>query len=164
MTTVTTAPPPDSPVVAGPEPTAPVDVPTPDDGRLTLRQPDGAGTRFVDGGWWPRSLDLTAELPALISAAEAAGYGSVRRVTYHLGGWDSAPRRAAMLDRMIKLSGYRTQVPAVISLVDGSGWDHVDIVVIPPDTDSEVAGRALTMAGDDSDQHRAAAILELAGG
>jgi hypothetical protein len=131
---------------------------------LTLRQPDGAGTRFVDGGWWPRSLDLTAELPALIGAAEAAGYGSVRRVTYHLGGWDSAPRRSAMLGRMIKLSGYRTQLPDVISLVDGSGWDHVDIVVIPPDTDSEIAGRALEMAGDDSDQHRAAAILELAGG
>jgi Family of unknown function (DUF5994) len=164
MTTVTTAPLPDSPVVAGPEVPAAVAVPAPADGRLALRQPDGAGTRFVDGGWWPRSLDLTAELPALISAAEAAGYGSVRRVTYHLGGWEAAPRRAAMLGRMIKLSGYRTQVPAAISLVDGSGWDHIDIVVIPPDTDSEIAGRALKMAGDDSDQHRAAAILELAGG
>jgi Family of unknown function (DUF5994) len=164
MTTVTTAPLPDSPVVAGPEAPAAVAVPAPADGRLALRQPDGAGTRFVDGGWWPRSLDLTAELPALISAAEAAGYGSVRRVTYHLGGWEAAPRRAAMLGRMIKLSGYRTQVPAAISLVDGSGWDHIDIVVIPPDTDSEIAGRALKMAGDDSDQHRAAAILELAGG
>jgi Family of unknown function (DUF5994) len=163
MTALTTAPLPDSPVIAVPEPATPVADLTPAHGRLALRQPDGAGTRFVDGGWWPRSLDLTAELPALISAAEAAGYNAVRRVTYHLGGWDSAPRRAAMLGRVIKLSGYRTQVPAAISLVDGSGWDHIDIVVIPPDTDAEAAGRALKMAGEDSDQHRAGEILELAG-
>jgi Family of unknown function (DUF5994) len=137
--------------------------PQPAEGRLALRRPGDAGTRFVDGGWWPHSLDLTAELPALISAAKAAGYGSVRRVSYHLGGWGEPPRRAAMLGRTIKLSGYRTQPLAAISLVDGSGWDHVDIVVIPPDTDPEIARRALDMARDDNDQHRAGEILELAG-
>lgn len=149
-------------VIVGSEPAGTAPTPQPDKARLTLRRPGGAFERFVDGGWWPQSLDLPAELPALISAAEAAGYGAVRRVSYHLGGWDAAPRRAAMLARVIKLSGYRTQAAAAISLVDGSGWDHIDIVVIPPDTDRAIARRALDMAGDDNDQHRAGEILELA--
>jgi hypothetical protein len=150
--------------IAVPESTDTVAAPQSEDGRLVLRRPGGAFERFVDGGWWPHSLELTAELPALISAAEAAGLGSVRRVSYHLSGWNPAPRRAAMLGRVIKLSGYRTQPAAAISLVDGSGWDHIDIVVIPPDTDPDVARRALEIAGDDDDQHRAAEILELAAG
>jgi hypothetical protein len=162
LTTVHNAPLLESLAIAVPEPTGSV-APQSADGRLVLRRPGGAFERFVDGGWWPHSLDLTAELPALISAAEAAGYGSVRRVSYHLGGWDAAPRRAAMLGRVIKLSGYRTKGLAAISLVDGSGWDHVDIVVIPPDTDPDTARRALEMAGDNDDQHRAGEILELAG-
>jgi hypothetical protein len=167
MTSLTTVPSAsllESLALAVDEPTGSVAAPQPADGRLALRRPGGAFERFVDGGWWPHSLDLTAELPALIGAAEAAGYRAVRRVSYHLTGWDPAPRRVAMLGRVIKLSGYRTQLPAAISLVDGSGWDHIDIVIIPPDTDPDTARRALEMAGDDSDQHRAGEILELAGG
>jgi len=35
--------------------------------RLELK-PDAPTTGYVDGGWWPRSRKLEAELPALVAA------------------------------------------------------------------------------------------------
>lgn len=128
--------------------------------RLRLRRP--AGGRFVDGGWWPHSLDLTVELPALVAAVEAAGYPEVRRVSYNLTGWINPPRRVTILNRVIKLGGYRTQDPATISLVDSSGWKRTDLVVIPPRTDPVTAEHAMAMAGSDDDPHRADDILAMA--
>ena len=46
---------------------------------------------FVDGGWWPRSLDLAAELPGLVRAARASGR-PVFRVMYSLSAWQRPPR------------------------------------------------------------------------
>jgi len=129
---------------------------------IALRHPGDTGT-FADGGWWPRSLDLVVELPALLMAVEAAGYGEVRRVSYALTGWDGPPpRKSSMLNRVVKLGGFRSQDPAEISLVDSSGWKRTTLVVVPPDTDSAVARRALIMAGTNGDRHRAREILDLA--
>jgi hypothetical protein len=129
---------------------------------LTLRDPaDGGG--YVDGGWWPRSLDLVAELPALLTAVEAAGYREVRRVSFALSAWDGQPpRRSTMLNRVVKLGGFRSQNAAEIGLVDSSGWKRITLVVVPPESDPVVARRALDMAGLDGDQHRAREILDLA--
>lgn len=131
--------------------------------RIELRTP-GDSMTFVDGGWWPESLDLTAELPALLRAVEAAGYSEVRRVSYALTTWDAAvPRKTAMLNRVVKLGGFRSQEPAELTLVDGSGRGRVTILVVPPDTDAAVALRALALAGTNGDQHRPREILKVAG-
>jgi hypothetical protein len=44
-------------------------------------------------------------------------------------------------------------------LIDQSGWKRIDLVVIPPATDAQVAHRALDLAGLDGDLHRAREIL-----
>jgi hypothetical protein len=151
-----------SPAAASPQPSrAHASDPKPED-RIALRRPADTGA-FVDGGWWPRSLDLIAELPALLIAGEAAGYGEVRRVSFALTAWDGhPPRRSRMLDRVIKLGGFRFQDPAEISLVDSSGWKRFTLVVVPPGTEPAVARRALAMAGMNGDLHRAREILDLA--
>ncbi|HET6907985.1 MAG TPA: DUF5994 family protein [Mycobacteriales bacterium] len=129
---------------------------------IALHHPGHTGT-LVDGGWWPCSLDLIAELPPLLTAVEAAGYAEVRRVSYALTAWDGRPpRKSAMLDRVVKLGGFLSQDPAEISLVDSSGWKRIVLVVVPPDTDPTVARRALSMAGMNGDRRRAREILELA--
>jgi hypothetical protein len=129
---------------------------------IALRQLADAGS-FVDGGWWPRSLDLIAELPALLIAVEAAGYGEVRRVSYALTAWDDRPpRKSPMLNRVVKLGGFRSQDPAEINLVDSSGWKRITLLVVPPSTDPGVARRALTMAARNGDPHGAREILDLA--
>jgi hypothetical protein len=128
--------------------------------RLHLRSSANAGG-FVDGGWWPRSPDLSVELPALLTAMWSAGY-DVFRIVYNLTAWDPAPRRLIMSGRRVKLGGFRLQDKASISLVDSGGWKRIDLVVVPPQTDPVVAGRALALAGLDGDPHRAAEILDRA--
>jgi hypothetical protein len=63
--------------------------------------------------------------------------------------------------RPVKLDGYRSDGPT-LSLVDQSGWKRIDLVVIPPATDAQVAHRALDLAGLDGDLHRAQEILHKA--
>jgi hypothetical protein len=131
---------------------------------IALRHPEDTDT-YVDGGWWPHSLDLLAELPPLLMAVEAAGYAEVRRVSYAMTAWDGRPpRKTPMLDGVVKLRGIQSQDPAEISLVDRSGWKRITLVVVPPGTDPAVARKALSMAGMNGDRHRAREILELARG
>jgi Family of unknown function (DUF5994) len=125
--------------------------------RLHLRSPADVG-RFVDGGWWPRSLDLSVELPPLLTAMWSAGY-DVFRIVYNLTAWDPAPRRLTVSGRRVTLAGYRLQDKASISLVDSGGWKRIVLVVVPTQTDPVVARRALALAGLDGDPHRAAEIL-----
>jgi hypothetical protein len=132
--------------------------------RIVLRKPGGHGT-LVDGGWWPTSLDLIAELPAVLAASEAAGYAETRRVSFALAAWDGLPPvRSTMRNRVVKLGGFRSLDPAELGLVDSSGWKRIMLVVVPPDTDPVIAGRALAMAGTDGDSHSAGEILDLAQG
>jgi hypothetical protein len=131
---------------------------SPDDVRLRLRANLGSG--FVDGGWWPRSGNLSTELPPLLKAMWSAGH-QVYRVTYDLAIWDRPPRRMTVTGRPVKLDGYRSDGPT-LSLIDQSGWKRIDLVVIPPSTDAQVAHRALDLAGLDGDPHRAQEILHKA--
>lgn len=128
---------------------------SPDGVRLRLRANLGNG--FVDGGWWPRTGDLSAELPPLLKAMWSAGH-QVYRVTYDLASWDLPPRRMTMTGRPVKIDGYRSDGP-MLSLIDQSGWKRIDLLVIPPATDAQVAHRALDLAGLDGDLHRAQEIL-----
>jgi hypothetical protein len=130
--------------------------------RVALRRPGGAGT-FVDGGWWPHSLDLTAELPALLAAIEAAGYGEIRRIGYALTAWKGpVPRRAAMLNRTVKLGGFGYQDPAEINLIGSGGSRRVTVLVVPPSAAPALAQHALAIAGTNDDRHHAREILDLA--
>jgi hypothetical protein len=137
---------------------APVDV---SDGlRLRLRD-SGAVGGSVDGGWWPRTLDLRVELPPLLAEMYSADY-DIHRVTYNVTGWDRAPHTVNVAGHLVKLAGYHAQNVATISLMDTSGCDGIDLVVVPPGTDAVVAGRALAVAGRDGDLHQAAEILQRA--
>jgi len=144
-----------------PQSSRPPFLPTPEL-RVLLRGPGGVGT-FVDGGWWPRTRDLVAELPPLLAAVEAAGYSEIRRVSYALNAWNGPPpRKAAMLNRIVRLGGFRYQDAAGITLIDSGGWKRVSLVVVPPSAAPLLAQRALAIAGTDGDPHHAREILDLA--
>jgi hypothetical protein len=117
-----------------------------DELRLRLRDPN-ASDGFVDGGWWPRSRDLSVELPPLLAEMFALGY-DIRRVTYNILAWNSPPRTVSVSGRLVKLGGYRTQGIASIGLVDTSHWNtahlkRIELAVIPPETEPALAERAL---------------------
>jgi hypothetical protein len=118
----------------------------------------GPVTGFVDGGWWPRSDDLAAELPELLAQMSTAGY-QVRRVAYNLDAWDPAPRRLTVAGRVVRLGGFRTQNAAEIDLVDSAGSERTALVVIPPQADPAMAERALTLAATAADNSRPDEVL-----
>lgn len=130
--------------------------PTTEPARTAFRSHPSRG--FVVGGWWPRSTDLGAEAPALVRAVRASGR-EVFRLMYSLHAWDLPPRSIVVDGRVVKLGGYATVDPSVITLVDASGWERADLLVVPPDADAGFAGSALAAAGSDED-HRASAILD----
>jgi hypothetical protein len=125
--------------------------------RLRLRT-KGVTEGFVDGGWWPQSRDLSREVPALVEALRAAGH-DVFRISYSLTFWDAAPRKLTVGSTSVRLGGFRTQDPALITLVDTSGWKRLDIVVVPPEADPAFAEQALVMAGLDGDVHHAGEVI-----
>ncbi|GAA3834148.1 hypothetical protein GCM10022380_60630 [Amycolatopsis tucumanensis] len=119
--------------------------------RMTLK-PEAPATGQVDGAWWPRSRDLSAELPALL-AALTARLGAVERSTYHLDGWNPAGTKLATGGRTVRLDGFRSQRPGTVTLV-GTGMRRLTLLVVPPETTDAAAAKAMRDAslpgGDDS--------------
>jgi hypothetical protein len=130
----------------------------PDDpARISFRQPvSTAGC--IDAAWWPRSLDLAAELPQLLDVLWTAGR-EISRVTYSIAGWDPAPRQISVEGRTVRLGGFADSDVLTIRLTDAWRTDRVDILVIAPDTDPALAQRTLLFARQANDPDRTAEIL-----
>jgi hypothetical protein len=111
--------------------------------RLTLK-PTAPATGAVDGGWWPRSRDLTAEVPALL-AVLADRLGAVEGVSYNPDDWGPTPSKIIAGGGRIRLGGYRTQHR---DTVDVYGRQQlVTLLVVAPEATAPVAQAALKAAG-----------------
>lgn len=122
--------------------------------RLRLK-PTAPVSGSVDGGWWPRSRDLAAEPPAVL-AELGDRVGPVARVSYHLDGWEPAPRRLPA--RSARLEGFRTTDPRTLTVVGRSGARLV-LLVVPPPTADTTAESALDTASRAGDAHSTADLL-----
>lgn len=120
--------------------------------RVSFRQPVN-DEGFVDAGWWPRSRDLIVELPPLLDLLWTS-FRDVTRVSYAVDFWNHAPHHLRVEGKLIRLGGFHTQTPMLLSLIDAWGRDRIDMLVIRPETDPAVAQRALTLAsGGPSSDH-----------
>ena len=129
--------------------------------RLRLK-PAAPTTGYVDGAWWPRTRDLSAELPTLL-AAVAARLGRIDRVTYHLGEWPAALRRISVDDHVVRLEGFRSQPAGTLTVI---GWNRhrLTLVGIPPETGSESAEHVLVTAASGDNTDDSAHLLAARGG
>jgi hypothetical protein len=96
--------------------------------RLTLK-PEANPSGYVDGGWWPRSRDLGAELPVLM-AALAARLGRIERVSYNLTTWGAADRKIEVGESVVRLAGYRSQHPDTVDVI--TAQHLITLLVVPP--------------------------------
>ncbi|KAB7755730.1 MULTISPECIES: DUF5994 family protein [Mycobacteriaceae] len=100
--------------------------------RLKSKAPHGG---YVDGAWWPRSDDLTHELPDLL-AVLSVRLGRIDRVSYRLNSWANAPRKLTTGGRAVRLDGYRLQPRNTIEVRGlDDDRDRLILLVIPPRTD-----------------------------
>ncbi|MFG1791796.1 DUF5994 family protein [Nocardia sp. NPDC049149] len=111
--------------------------------RLRLR-PKGRPDAYIDGAWWPRSDDLSAELPDLL-AVLAVRLGLVSRVVYDQASWPPAPRQIAVNDHPVLLDAYPFELGNTM-YVHGSAGEMIVLQVISSTTDADTAHTALMAA------------------
>jgi hypothetical protein len=134
--------------------------PTPPEGdgpraRLELK-PDGPTTGYVDGGWWPRSRKIEAELPALL-AALGQRLGRVESVSYHLGDWETPPRTVMVERFAVRLAGYRVQRTGSVDVI-ARDW-RLTLVVVGPEQPEHVAREVLMASAGQGNADDVATLL-----
>jgi hypothetical protein len=100
----------------------------------------------VDAAWWPQSSNLTAELGHLLLTAQACGFEATF-VAYRLDdAWTAPPGQFDFGARTVKVSGYHNHHHDMITLVDSTSHERLQVMVVPPETPPLLARRALRMA------------------
>ncbi|WP_410645413.1 DUF5994 family protein [Amycolatopsis sp. lyj-346] len=124
--------------------------------RLQLK-PVAPATGYVDGAWWPRGDDLSAELPTLLAALESR-LGRLDRVTYRLGEWPVPNRRLVFDGGTVRLEGFRSQSADTVTVI---GWDRrrLTLLVVPPETGADLARQALAAAAAEGGTDDSAQLL-----
>jgi hypothetical protein len=90
----------------------------------------------VDGAWWPKSLDLSLELPDLLTVF-GLWIGAVHRVFYDPNMWLAAPTRLIRQNGMVSLNPYRLVFSDTIYLMGTHSRDAVLFVLSPSSTRDE---------------------------
>jgi hypothetical protein len=119
--------------------------------------PTLSGEGVVDGAWWPRSLDLEAELPELIAGLDSR-LGVIIRVMLNLDAWDPSPRRLAAGSRRIHVGRFHTMDPHTIGLTTTDRKRFV-LLVVPPAATTTSAEIAMAMAAKADNSTRPGDIL-----
>ena len=112
----------------------------------------------LDGAWWPRTCSLSGELPGLIEELHHRGI-RVTRVAYNPDAWEAAPRRMAADGRTIRLGWFRSIDAHLLDLTGDPQRGRLDLLVVPPDTTSAVAGQAFEAASDRANRRTPTAVL-----
>ncbi|MFB7460024.1 DUF5994 family protein [Streptomyces sp. NPDC056188] len=97
----------------------------------------------LDGAWWPRSRDIGAELPALLSAL-TGHLGPVTRVGLDAAAWEGLPTRIVVEDRVVHIDSFPVGDDTV--LITRGDQDIFSLLVVPPDTAPEAARAAMAQA------------------
>lgn len=124
--------------------------------RLRLK-PKGPVTGYVDGAWWPRSRDLTTELPALAEVL-AVRLGRILRAAYALSTWENTPRRLEVDGHPVHMEGFTYQDQNIIH-VTGVNRGRLALLVIPPDLTDSAGHDALMTAAHRGNADRTEDLL-----
>jgi hypothetical protein len=112
--------------------------------RLRRLKPKAPTTGWVDGGWWPRSRDLAAELPGLLSVL-AVRTGRIEQVSYHLGEWGLPLRKISCGGGVVRLEGYRSQHADTVDVL--APGQRLTLLVVAPEASARTAHAVLMAAG-----------------
>ncbi|PWI12317.1 hypothetical protein DIZ27_01660 [Streptomyces sp. NWU339] len=97
----------------------------------------------LDGAWWPRSRDIGAELPALLSAL-TGHLGPLTRVGLDAEAWEGLPTRIVVDDRVVHIDSFPVGDDTV--LITRGEKDLFSLLVVPPDAAPEAAHAAMAQA------------------
>ncbi|MEU1805749.1 DUF5994 family protein [Streptomyces sp. NPDC019937] len=98
---------------------------------------------ILDGAWWPRSRDIGAELPALITAL-TEHLGPVTRVGLDADAWEELPTRLIVDDRIVHIDSFPVGDGTI--LITRGDQDHFSLLVVPPHATPDAARTAMAQA------------------
>jgi uncharacterized protein DUF5994 len=124
--------------------------------RLRLK-PKAPHSGYVDGAWWPRSDDLTTELPDLL-AVLSVRLGPIDRVLFNRNEWATPSARFSIGGRWVRLDGYRLQ-PANTVEVLALNRNKTVLLVVPPNAESDKAHATLMAAATPSNESTVDGLL-----
>ncbi|MFG2225238.1 DUF5994 family protein [Streptomyces sp. NPDC048644] len=99
--------------------------------------------QVLDGAWWPRSHDIGAELPGLVTAL-TEHLGPVLRIGLDGGAWEDLPTRLVIDDRVVRIDSFPIGDDTV--LITRGDQDHFSLLVVPPHATPEAARAAMDRA------------------
>ncbi|WP_406505452.1 DUF5994 family protein [Streptomyces sp. NBC_01602] len=114
--------------------------------RLSLA-PAGTDPALLDGAWWPRSRDLTTELPALTAVLDPL-WGRITRVTVNPTVWPVIPQKVPVRGHVVHVGWFKAEQDPNKLLLLSYTTGRWDLLVIPPQTDPGTAAWLLTAAAD----------------
>jgi hypothetical protein len=114
--------------------------------RLALKpMSPSPGQVELDGAWWPRSRDLSHELPALADVLDPL-WGRITRIAVNPRYWPIIPQRIFVNGRVVKVGWFTRELdPHKILLLSGTSgrWD---LLVVPPEVSAPSAARLMAAA------------------
>ncbi len=126
--------------------------------RLMLA-PAGTPPPLLDGAWWPRSRDLTAELPALTAALDPL-WGRITHVTVNPTFWPVIPRKVHVNGHVVGVGWFTAEQDPHKLLLLSYGVGRWDLLVIPPETTPAAAARLMAEAADPLGTLTASALMD----
>ncbi|MFI0712887.1 DUF5994 family protein [Streptomyces inhibens] len=128
--------------------------------RLMLA-PAGTAPALLDGAWWPRSRDLTAELPALTAVLDPL-WGRITHVTVNPTFWPVIPRKVPVDGHVVRVGWFKPEQDPHKLLLLSYTTGRWDLLVIPPETGPATAARLMAEAADPLGTLTASGLLDAA--
>ncbi|MGX9891501.1 DUF5994 family protein [Streptomyces sp. NPDC002276] len=127
--------------------------------RLALKPVSPSPERAeLDGAWWPRSRDLSHELPALADVLDPL-WGRITRIAVNPRYWPILPPRIFVNGHVVRVGWFTSELdPHMILLLSGTSgrWD---LLVVPPETTAPSAARLMAAASANTAPQVAASDL-----
>ncbi|MGW1728778.1 DUF5994 family protein [Streptomyces sp. NPDC002306] len=112
----------------------------------------------LDGAWWPRSRDLTQELPALADVLDPLS-GRITRIAVNATYWPAVPRRVPVNGHVVKVGWFTIDLDPHKILLLSHTTGSWNLLVIPPETSAPAADRLMAAASDSSRSPTTASAL-----
>jgi hypothetical protein len=125
---------------------------------LRLRMVESPGRDRLDGGWWPRSRHLTAELPHLVDHFPVR-LGRILHALVSRPDWDQVPRRVPVGNGYVKVGVSSGDRPHLIRLLT-SERTVLGVLVVPPGLTPGQGDEALLAAATRGNAHSATDLLD----
>ncbi|MFB6959824.1 DUF5994 family protein [Streptomyces sp. NPDC056309] len=108
--------------------------------------PESTLPRRIDGAWWPRTSDLPAELPQLLSGLPR-GWGRILSVRVNGTVWTGAPARMLVRDQVVRVRGTTTAHASSTVVLMAPGHGRRDLLIVPPEATERAAASLVFAAG-----------------